>query len=254
MEPQKTKDIIISLQSTVQELTVGPNFAKIMIPARIVVAGPTMAGKSEFILNLVKHRDSVFSEEFKRIIYAIPEESMHLHGSYLERLKQACASVQIHEGLPDLDMLHLCSEKSHKLLILDDLADQVFTNKQMLHLITKNSHHANCSLIITTQNYYFPTKYGKTFMRNCSEKIFFFDKSDAHLFSTISSQTFPSHPGFLKYCFDWIYREQPNVLFKYVVLDSSSLSEFPRAMLARTNILPDEHGVVRPIFFFPEEK
>lgn len=40
---------------------------KIMCPARILISGPTLCGKSEMIFKLVKHRDELFSSKFERL-------------------------------------------------------------------------------------------------------------------------------------------------------------------------------------------
>jgi hypothetical protein len=66
-----------------------------------------MSGKSEFALNLVKYRDDVYSSKFERILYCLPDSSIHLHQNFIGRLREACESIEIIEGLPDVEKLHL---------------------------------------------------------------------------------------------------------------------------------------------------
>jgi len=53
-----------------QKLTVGPNFAKLIHPFRLMASGPTNCGKSYFCLNVLKHMELLIDVEFERVIYA----------------------------------------------------------------------------------------------------------------------------------------------------------------------------------------
>ena len=41
----------------------------------VIVLGPTLSGKSEFILQMIKHREEIFTECFDRILLSYPLES-----------------------------------------------------------------------------------------------------------------------------------------------------------------------------------
>ena len=172
----------------------------------------------------------------------------------LKKMQEAFSSLEIVEGLPRISEMNIKDNKSHKLLILDDLMISVFDTQTMVDLITKDSHHCNCSVIITSQNFFHPSRYGRTFVRNCSEKVLFFDKTDAKQLSILSMQIYPTRPTFLKTCFDWIYKYYPNENLKYLLIDSSILSHFPHNALVRTFILPNRAGNVQPVLFFPPEE
>ncbi len=136
----------LSLKSTrnVQEVEVPANFIKIRCPCRMVVAGPSMIGKSRFALKLIEFRKDVFDEKFDRILYALPDTSLHLHQEFIQDLRNICPFVEIVEGLPDVDTLNLATEKSsHKLLIMDDLMSKAFASGKILELVTSTSHHSN---------------------------------------------------------------------------------------------------------------
>ncbi len=246
----------VQVNLTVEKLTVPENFGKIITPSRMLICGPTMVGKSTFALELIKNRNTVYDKDFQRIIYALPEDSIHLHQNFLETLKQIYPAIEIVEGLPNINELHLKEDKDPKLLIIDDMMQSAFASKSMLDLITKDSHHSNCSLVVTCQNIFLPTKYGRTFVRNCSEKVIFFDKTDANQLSILSRQIFPGFPHFLHNCFDWIFTNRTNDPLKYILIDSSSLSHLPYNAIVRTCIFPENHsdGIVRMRLFFPDKK
>ena len=244
----------INVHTTVEKLQVTKDFGKIITPSRMLVAGPTLCGKSTFALNIIKFREQVYDKPFERIIYALPEDSVHLHQDFLNNLRQIYDPIEIIEGFPNITDLHLKEDKSSKLLIIDDMMQSAFGSQAILDLITKDSHHCNCSLLVTSQNFFWPTKYGRTFVRNCSEKNIFFDKTDANQLSILTRQIFPKHPYFLQNCFDWIFSHRTQDRLKYVLIDSSSLSHLPYNAVVQTCIFPDQDGVVRLRLFFPDKK
>lgn len=246
-----TPKVKIIETASVQKLDLPQNFEKIICPSRMLIAGPSMSGKSTFVLELVKHKEKVYSATFERIIYCLPDESLHLHQEFEKELRAAFPAIEIIEGLPNITQLGIKDSKAHKLLILDDLMFPVFESHIMLNLITKDSHHSNCSVVITCQNFYHPSKYGRTFVRNCSEKVLFFDKTDAKQLSMLSMQIYPNKPNFLKSCFDWIFQNRSEAKLKYLLIDSSTLSHFPHNALVRSFIFPGTNGQVTPILFFP---
>ncbi len=246
-------NIIIDPKKKVQDLFVSSNFAKIACPSRLVVAGPTMSGKSTFALNLIKNRNTVYTHNFSRILYALPEGTLHLHQQFLSQLRESCPNIEIVEGIPDVEDFHLAADKSsHKLLVLDDLMMKAFVSANLLELITRTSHHSNISVILITQSMFLPAKHRLTLLRNCSEKVIFHDKIDQMQLSIISRQIFPSKPSFLRECFDFIYKHTQKKDLKYVLLDASPLSDVPYNAIARTFIFPQNDGKVRPVFFFPD--
>ncbi len=247
---EKKQNLILNSHKIVQEVYVSPNFMKIQCPSRMVVAGPSMSGKSQFALKLVKYRTDVYTHAFERVLYCLPENAIHLHKKFLDELKSTCEFVEIVEGLPDVEGLHLNTEQiTHKLLILDDLMSRAFASKDILELVTSTSHHSNISVVIITQSVFLPAKHRLTLIRNCSEKVIFHDKLDYNQLQVLSRHIAPGKPNLLKECFDFIYKHTQKNELKYVVLDASPLSELPYNACIRTFIFPEKDGIIRPVFF-----
>ncbi len=76
-------NVSIKETATLQEIEVPKNFGKIICPSRMLVCGPSMCGKSTFILNVVEHRNVVYDQTFERVIYCLPEDSLHLHQDFI---------------------------------------------------------------------------------------------------------------------------------------------------------------------------
>ena len=245
-----SKNLSLKSKNIVQTVEVSDEFVKIKCPARMVVAGPSMIGKSRFAMKLVQFRNDVFNEKFDRILYALPESSLHLHQNFLENLREVCSFVEIVEGLPDIDSLNLGTEKSsHKLLIMDDLMSKAFASSKILELVTSTSHHSNISVVIICQSIFLPAKHRLTLIRNCSEKVIFHNKVDYNQLAVLSRHMSPGHPNLLKHCFDFIYENTTKEDLKYVLIDSSPLSDLPYNACIRTFIFPEKDGKVRPVFF-----
>ncbi len=245
-----SKNLILNPTKLVQEVEVPPDFIKIHCPSRMVVSGPSMVGKSRFALNLVKYRDIIYTHKFDRILYALPESSIHLHQNFLKDLEEACNFIEIIEGLPNINALDLAVEQSsHKLLIMDDLMTKVFNSSEILELVTSTSHHSNISVVIICQSIFLPAKHRLTLVRNCSEKVIFHDKIDHNQLAVLSRHISSNNPNLLKECFDFIFQNTLKHDLKYVLLDASALSDLPYNACIRTFIFPDKDGKVRPVFF-----
>ena len=245
----------INAKATAQVLKVPPNFEKIITPARIIITGPTQSGKSRFIFNLIKHRTTMFSDEFQRIIYCLPPNCFNLHAEFLDNLKDVCADtdLKIMEDMPNIDELALDIDLVPKLIVFDDLMRKAFNSTKVLDLITQTSHHANVTVIFTTQNVFLPSKYGKSIRYNCSTTVIFFDGNDVQMLNILSMQMFPNGNHFLQQCFDWIYQHSHIVKARYVLIDGAPSSLLSRQMRVRTNIFPDINSPAKPVFFFPDD-
>ncbi len=245
-----TDNLILRSTKQVQEVSVSSDFIKIRCPSRMVISGPSMIGKSRFALKLIEFRNMIYNENFDRILYALPENALHLHQNFIENLRSVCPLIEIVEGLPDINSLNLAVESStHKLLIMDDLMQQAFTSNKILELVTSTSHHSNISVVIICQSIFLPAKHRLTLIRNCSEKVIFHNKVDQNQLAVLSRHISPNNPNLLKDCFDFIYQHSLKDDLKYVLIDASPLSPLPYNACIRTFIFPQDDGKIRPVFF-----
>lgn len=116
-----------------------------------------------------------------------------------------------------------------------------------------DSHHSNISVVLITQNYFEKSRFNKTFHRQFSERVLFYDRCDALQLSIISRQIFPGKASFLHSVFKWIYKYRAMDPLKYVLIDASTITSVPFNMIVRTAIFPKQNQkAINPIFFFPE--
>jgi hypothetical protein len=108
----------INPQNTVQKLTLEADTLRFRVPFAMVVSGPSQAGKSEFILNLIKYRENLFTSRFHRIIYCAPEAESNKVKVFFDRIKKEFSNAELWIGLPDLHKLHLKHSELPSLIIM----------------------------------------------------------------------------------------------------------------------------------------
>ena len=246
----------VNVNSKIQEVQLTNNCLKIVTPSRLCVAGKTLSGKSQLCLKLIKNRQFIYDVEFKRILYAFPKQSIHLHSEFISQLKDVCPSIEILEGIPNCQEVGLFDDKTSKLLILDDLMGEALTSQPVLDLVCRDSHHSNTSVIITVQNIFHSAPHARTFMRQFSEKILLFSKTESLIWNILSRQIYPNHSSFIANCFQWLLQHDEKDSFKYLLIDASTLSPLPHNAIVRSQIFPtveNDENSIKPIFFFPPE-
>lgn len=219
---------------------------RLIHPFRMVLAGPSMSGKSTYIRELIKNREALFTTRFYRIILYVPESSINSHEVYFKSLKQACPNVEIMSGLPKPQ--EIFAETLPKLIIVDDQMQAMFHDKFMEQIFTAISHHGELSIVFTTQNY-FESGPTKTIIRNCNYLVVFYDALNGKaVLRNIGSQLTPQQPQFFNNCFDQLSKYQ-SIRFSYILVDAHNRSCMDE-MKFRTHIFPNEDGIITPLCFF----
>ena len=209
-----------------------------------------LAGKSEFLFNLVKYRKDIFTSEFHRIIYCQPESVLSGSQDFFNRLQSEFSHLEHCIGVPNLAKLNLDYGNLPSLLLIDDLMSSVLNSEEMLDLVTKNVHHNNVTVCFTLQNYYASSRFGKSIIRNCHYRVFFYSRIDQRELNLISSQI-ANAPNFFMANFKFLFEKFPNDPSHYLLIDGQFRSPMS-SMWCRSLIFPKEKGgEINPIIFFP---
>jgi hypothetical protein len=110
----------INPQSSVQKLILEPDTLRFRVPFAMVVSGPSQGGKSEFILNLIKFREFLFTSKFHRIIYCAPEAESKKVKDFFQRIRNEFPMAELWIGLPNLEKLHLKHSELPSLIIMGE--------------------------------------------------------------------------------------------------------------------------------------
>jgi hypothetical protein len=207
-------------------------------------------GKSEFIANLVRNRERLFTSKFTRIIYCQPESLAHQTNECFQKIKAAFFTAELVNGLPDISKLNLDLNHLPCLLIIDDQMADFLDSAQMTSLLTIKVHHFNLTTLFTLQNAYFSSKYGRTISRNVNYKTYFYNRLDLRELRNISCQISPTSPNFMQANFDFLLQRYPSDPSHYIVIDGHHRSKMTN-MHVYSHIFPDEQNEIKRIFFFP---
>jgi len=243
-------------KSTVQLLEINDDDFKFKAPFAMSVTGPSQSGKSEFIVKLLQHKDLLFAVDFDKIFYFTPESLFIRHNVIFDRLKQFYPQILHISGLPDVIKLHLTHDRMPKLLIIDDLMNEFLSSEAMVQLLSVEVHHFNISVIFTLQNFYAPSKFGKTIARNVNYQVLFYNRMDLRETRNISLQI-STQPNFLIESFEFLLKEFPSDS-PYIIIDAHFRNKH-KHLFVKSHIFPtnefnlkSKDNELKPIFFFPK--
>jgi hypothetical protein len=194
---------------------------------------------------MLRKKKQLFSTNFYRIAYFVPAKNIRSDFEFHESLRKVCPQIEILARLPNES--DISSNKLPKLFIFDDLAREILDYKNNFDdMFTTSSHHQSLSIIYTVQNY-FTKSTTLDIIRNCTHQILFYP-NEINQLRSISCKYFSSSK-FLENCFDELSesKEKKNI---YLMIEMESISQYPKGMNLRSDILPDENGKFVPIVFF----
>jgi hypothetical protein len=204
---------------------------------------PSMAGKSSMVLEMLKFRKQLFTTEFSKIIYCVPERHLDNQRQFLTSLTRVCPEVEIRGG--QVNYGDIRGTTLPKLIVFDDY--QLSMNTELLDTIfSQDSHHYSTSCILVLHDY-FQSKTTRTLYRSVNYRFIFNDIGNQRYIQTISMQTL-ANPMLLTTAFVKLERYCPNLRFQCLLLDSHPMSPL-KQFSVRGNFLPDKDGKVRPLLF-----
>lgn len=199
-------------------------------PSATIVAGPSQAGKSQWVSKLIKHSHTMIKPPPREIIMCYSE---------WQPLYDTLPQVQFHKGLIDVETLNA---DHPKLLILDDLME-LLVSKQgevISKIFTKHCHHRNLSVVLITQNVFQKGPHMRNCQLNSHYKVLFKNPGDKTQINCLARQMYPDK-GQSKFMID-AFIDATAIRFGYLFVD---LKQDTDDMLRlRTNIFPDENTYV----------
>ena len=121
--------------------------------------------------------------------------------------------VIYHEGLCTHSVLE---ELKPDLVVIDDLMSEVSSDKQMVDLFTKTSHHMKISVIFIVQNLFYQSKAMRTISLNAHYFIILRNKRDTQQVHNIGRQMMPDR---MKY-FAQVYHDVTKEPFSHLIIDN----------------------------------
>ena len=197
-------------------------------PFTAIVSGPTKSGKTVFTTTLINNALNMIQPPPQEIFWCYGEWQPAYH-QLMER------GVKLIDGVPDMSQLKK-SPEIPKLIIFDDLMQDIKSDQHLVKLFTRGSHHWNLSVVHIVQNIFY--KGLRTSRVNVQYLVLMKNPADQLQASTLAKQLYP---GKTKYFME-SYNDAVSKSFGYLFIDLSQNT--PENMRLRTNIFPSEQCIV----------
>ena len=94
---------ILEPELAVQKFEFPPDVNRFQNPFTMLLAGPTMCGKSTFILEILKNRNELLRTKYSQIVYRVPATDLHseIRQQYITKLSAVVPDIVVKTGLPE---------------------------------------------------------------------------------------------------------------------------------------------------------
>ena len=202
---------------------------QIKTPFRMILAGPSMSGKTTLIRKLLLNGDSMFDRQFVKILWCYGQ---YQHSAFA-KIKNEVSNVEFHEGLPEDIQTHF-DTSHHNLVVLDDLMGDASKDERITKLFTMTSHHLNISLAYLTQNIYHKGTQSRTISLNADIIILTKNTRDRSQIQYLARQLAPDRPKFIQES----YQDATSSPYGYLFIDLKP--ETNEQVRVRTGIFPGD--------------
>ena len=215
---------------------------RFQIPSNMMLVGPTSSGKTTWLKNLVKYKDSLFATAPKSMllfykehqkVYDEMEKLMNegKNGGNLPVFKKYKNPPKSIEDLKEI--FSTFSKKTPKIVVFDDYLDEI--GPPLKHLFTVLTHHYNCFTILLSQTLFEKKNDLRTLSINTQYMVLFNNPRDRMSISQLAKQVFPGKVELLNEAYRKATKERE---YGYLLLDFHQRQD-DRVRL-RSNIFPQE--------------
>jgi len=205
--------------------------AKFQHPCTCMVSGPTMSGKTQFVVNIINYK--MFQPMPTRIIWCYSQNQ-----PLYEKLP---AGVEFVKGTPP-DLLKSLNPNVKNLVILDDQMSKIGSDKELGECFTEGSHHLNLSVVYIVQNLFDKGSQHRKVSLNTQYFVIFKNPRDMGQIRTMSNQIYGKKSKFLVA----VYADATIEKYGYLIIDMRQDTD--EMFRLRTHIFPFE----KPVFYTPE--
>lgn len=200
-------------------------------PFGMMVCGPSQSGKTEFVRSLIERQP--FTKKFDRVIW--------FYGEYQTRYEDSVPGIDI-EYVEDFDkdLINSLDRKKHTLIVLDDLMEELGSNKDASKLFTRGVHHKNLSVIFIVQNIFFQASQMRNISLNNHYFIFMKTDRDVAQIYTLGRQILPHTPKSVIEMYD----DATDTSFGHLLINVHPRTK--KSLKFRSNIFEEYSSVYKP--------
>ena len=150
--------------------------------ANILIQGPSGAGKTQFMLQVIQQRDRVFFVKPTKVIY--------IYSNYqpvYDKMREACGDIVFIKHIPSEEQLEdLTRGHNHSILVCDDKLSSVGTTPNISEVFIRLGHHLSITTFVLLQaSNLAGSKYAGNIVRNSHYTILFKAGQMAHLIRSL---------------------------------------------------------------------
>lgn len=202
--------------------------------ARIVIFGASGTGKTQLTAQILKHHDWCFSSPVKDVYYFYA----HYQRVYQD-LERELDNITFFNCLPTEDILETISDPcTHSVIVVDDFGKEAAKSDLVESLFVRGCHHMNITLILLTQQLFYPGTQRRTQSVNTTHYILMRNPAGADQVAILAKQRFPGKSKE----FMSTYNKVISVPFAYLILDSDAKSD--AKLMIRTGLFPEDDIIV----------
>ena len=191
----------------------------------MLIAGPTMCGKSHFVTQLLGTVGCI--EPQPKNVYWFYGTENRQQQEYIEN--NSLYPIQFSRGLPTYEEIKLHDDC---LIVLDDLMNAAGNSNEIANLFTRGMHHKKLSVLLLVQNIFYQGKKAREISLNCSYITLFKNPRDSSQINTLARQIFPGKQRFLQDA----YIKATECPHGYLLIDLTQHT--PEELRVMTNIFP----------------
>lgn len=206
------------------------NIIKIQSPTTMALYGPTQSGKTQFVINLLKNTNVMFTKKVDEIFYCyVAWQKCYDQIQTVEGVNK----VTMFQGMPSVEQCKKWSYmKNHIIVVFDDLMTELSNDKEMVKFVTVYSHHLRITIVVLLHNIF----HGKlrTLSLNTHYVVLFNNKRDTLQVRTFATRVMSENIKFFMKSFKKAM-ERP---YGYLFVDMHPKSDEKYEL--RTRIFPYE--------------
>ena len=235
LEPKSSRSQLTMVRRTSHEENKCATF-QLLHPFTALVAGMTGSGKTVWVRNLLEHATEMISPPPQGIIWYYSQ----WQPAY-ERMQLSVPGIELVKGIPtDLEEDWYMNEAISNLIVVDDQMAETASDKRILNLFTKGSHHRNLSVIFLLQNLFHQGKISRTMSLNSHYLVLFKYPRDKMQVMTLARQMYQAGTE----TFMRKYEEAVRRPYGYLLIDLKPSSD-DRCRL-KTDMLPSDPVPKKP--------
>jgi hypothetical protein len=195
-------------------------------PTTVLIAGPTMCGKTRLLVRMLK--EGVFRPAPTRLIWVYGE-----YQPIYDEVKALWPHSEFEREMTP-ELYESIKSDERNLVVLDDKMNDESGSKTLAKLFTQGAHHRNLTVVFIVQNLFHQGDSMRTVSLNCHYMILFKNPRDKGQIRALGSQMYPGDSSFLVSA----YREATDARYGYLILDLHP--DTPEDLRVRTGIFSDD--------------